>query len=73
MSNYEIKTKGKHFLRNSSSLLKIDSSKLEAFLNMISQVDEHINIKLEIPDICFFNKGEPKSFFRSKNNGVFKK
>ena len=29
-------------------------------------------LKLDIPEICFFYKGEPKTYYKSNNQGVQK-
>ena len=44
---------------------------MKVFLSMISLMNEKIYLKLEIPEICFFEKGEGTSYFKSKNNGIF--
>ena len=33
---------------------------MQAFLQLISGLNETVYLKLEIPDIVFFEKGEPK-------------
>ncbi len=50
--------------------MKIESYKMQEFLQLICAVNVKIYMKLDIPEVCFFYKGEPKKLFRSNNSGV---
>lgn len=68
--NYQLKERGKAFLRQTSSSLKIESYKLQEFFGLICAVSAKTYMRLDIPEICFFFKGDPKKLYRSNNSGV---
>lgn len=43
---------------------------MQEFYTLISSVNAKQYLKLDIPEICFFYKGEPRKLFRSNNMGV---
>lgn len=43
---------------------------MQEFLELISAVDSKVFFKLDIAEICFFEKGEAQKMFKSNNNGV---
>jgi hypothetical protein len=50
--------------------MKIEPSKMQEFLGLISAVNSKIYYKLDIPQVCFFQKGTPRKLYRSNNTGV---
>lgn len=66
LENYDLKEKGQEFLRQSSSMFKIESSKMKKFYQFLSAIDHKIFFKLQMPELCFFENGEGKILFKTK-------
>lgn len=70
LENYEIKEKGREFLKQSSSVFNLDPHKMRKFFQLISALDQKIYFRLAIPELCFFEGGEGKVLYKSKANGI---
>ena len=70
MNDLELREKGKAFLRQTSSILKVDSVKMQEFFGLLMAINSKIFFKLDIAEICFFSRGEIKRIFKSNNCGI---
>jgi hypothetical protein len=51
-------------------MFNIDGPKMKKFYQFISSLDQKIYFRLQIPEICFFEGGEGKVFFKTKGTGI---
>lgn len=52
-------------------MFKIDLNKMKKFYQFLSNIDQKIYFKIQIPELCFFEGGEGKIIYKSKSNGIY--